>query len=72
MCRRAGVTLQEMLPRLAPLAPSLEVLDLSGSKMGGYIPSDIEIFTKLKTLNMSGMDLVGKICRTRTACLVLC
>ena len=57
MCRHAGVTLQEMLPRLTPLASSLEVLDLSGCKLGGNIPADIAVFAKLKTPNMSGMNL---------------
>ena len=60
MCRHTGVKLQEMLPRLAPLASSLEVLDLSGSELGGNIPADIAVFANLKTLNMSGMDLEGR------------
>ena len=60
MCRHTGVKLQEMLPRLTPLASSLEVLDLSDTKLGGNIPANITVFAKLKTLNMSGMDLEGR------------
>ena len=60
MCRHTGVKLQEMLPRLAPLGPSLEVLDLRFTKLGGNIPANITVFAKLKTLNMSGMDLEGR------------
>ena len=58
--RHTDVTLQELLQTLTPLASSLEVLDLSGSKLGGNIPANITVFAKLKTLNMSGMDLEGR------------
>ena len=60
MCRHAGVTLQELLPRLTPLASRLEVLDLSDNQLGGTITNDITVFSKLKKLNMSNMGLDGK------------
>ena len=49
-----------MLPRLTPLASSLEVLDLSGNKIGGTITDGIAVFSKLKKLDMSKMGLDGK------------
>ena len=52
--------MQEMLSRLAPLASSLEVLDLGGKRLGGTITSDIAVFTKLKKLDLSNMDLEGR------------
>ena len=46
---------------LKPLAPTLEVLVLSGNKLGGTITDDIAAFTKLTFLNLGGMDLEGTI-----------
>ena len=58
----AGVSLHEVLRRLAKGGVSnLEVLNLQGNALGGTITSDIEIFNKLKTLNLSGMGVDGKI-----------
>ena len=59
-----------MLQALAPLASSLEVLILSGNELGGAIPSDITIFTKLQTLDLSSMGLGGEICKTQHSCVV--
>ena len=50
-----------MLQTLAPLASSLEVLVLQGNELGGAIPSDITIFTKLRTLDLSKTGLDGAI-----------
>ena len=58
--RHTGVTLQELLLRLTPLASRLEVLDLSKNQLGGTITNDITVFSKLKKLNMSNMGLDGK------------
>ena len=44
---------------LAPLAPTLEKLNLSYNKLGGTITDDIAAFTKLTELALSGMDLEG-------------
>ena len=43
----------------APLASTLEVLSLSGNKLGGTITPDIAAFTKLTFLGLSAMDLEG-------------
>ena len=59
-----------MLQALAPLASSLEVLDLSDNELGGTIPSHIKIFTKLKKLALHDMGLDGEICRTQQTCVV--
>ena len=64
-----GMPLHEVLASLAKRgASNLEVLDLSGNKLGGTITSDIIVilmhFTKLRTLNLSSMGLGGKVCRT--------
>ena len=61
----AGVPLNEVLRRLAKGgASNLEVLSLQGNELGGTISSDIEIFIKLKDLDLSKMGLGGEICRT--------
>ena len=58
--------MNEVLRRLAKGgASSLEVLNLQGNELGGTISSDIEILIKLKTLDLSGMGLGGKIFRTQ-------
>ena len=44
---------------LKPLAPTLEVLVLSGNKLGGTITDDIAAFTKLTDLRLSDMNLKG-------------
>ena len=44
---------------LAPLAPTLEKLDLGGNKLGGTITDDIAAFTKLTELNLYNMGLEG-------------
>ena len=62
-----GVTLQKTLQILAPLASSLEVLKLGGNKLGGSSPADVAVFTNLKELGMSDMDLEGKIANTHLA-----
>ena len=70
---RTGVTLQEMLQILAPLASSLEVLnlgavpglkDIESNDLGGTITADVMVYTKLKVLNLSSNQLRGKICIT--------
>ena len=54
--------MHEVLRRLAKGgASNLEVLNLQGNELGGTISSDIEIFIKLKTLNLSKMGLGGEI-----------
>ena len=54
-----GPSLDETLRMLKPLAPTLEVLVLSGNKLGGTITDDIAAFTKLIDLNLDAMDLKG-------------
>ena len=66
VCRHTGVTLHELLPRLTPLASSLEVLDLLGNELGGTITADIGVFSKLKKLDMSDMGLDGKLLSIRS------
>ena len=56
---RTGVTLQEVLQTLEPLASSLEVLNLSGNELGGAITADVAVFNKLKKLELSDMNLNG-------------
>ena len=46
---------------LKPLAPTLEMLDLTGNALGGTITDDIAAFTKLTELTLSGMDLKGTL-----------
>ena len=54
--------LHKVLRRLAKGgASNLEVLVLGGNELGGIMTSDIEIFTKLKTLDLSKMGLDGKV-----------
>ena len=50
---------------LKPLAPTLEVLVLSGNKLGGTITDDIAAFTKLTKLFLESMNLKGTFVDTR-------
>ena len=54
----AGPPLPETLQLLARLA-NLEVLSLGGNALGGTITADVEVFTKLKKLDLHGMGLDG-------------
>ena len=55
-----GPPLNETLKLLAPLAPTLEKLDLSHNYgIGGTIAGDIAMYTKLTTLGLAGMSLQG-------------
>ena len=56
---RTGPPLPEKLRLLAPLAPTLEKLNLSLNKLGGTITDDIAAFTKLTELKLYGMNLEG-------------
>ena len=56
---RTGPPLPETLRMLKPLAPTLEVLNLSGNKLGGTITSDVEVFTKLTELRLLSCGLDG-------------
>ena len=56
---RAGPPLPETLRLLAPLAPTLDKLDLGGNELGGTITDDIAAFTKLNELYLSEMGLEG-------------
>ena len=47
---------------LAPLAPTLEKLNLADNKLGGTITADIVVFTKLTELGLAGMNLKGAVC----------
>ena len=49
--------LDETIELLTPVAPSLEVLCVGGNRLGGTIPSDIELFTRLTTLVLFDMDV---------------
>ena len=55
----AGPPLPEALKLLAPLA-NLEELSLGSNALGGTITADVEVFTKLKKLDLHGMGLDGK------------
>ena len=44
---------------LAPLAPTLEKLDLGDNKLGGTVTADIAAFTKLTELVLYNMGLEG-------------
>ena len=44
---------------LAPLAPTLEKLNLGYNKLGGTITDDIAAFTKLNELDLHDMGLKG-------------
>ena len=44
---------------LAPLASTLEQLELDGNMLGGTVTPDIAMFTKLTELHLDGMDLEG-------------
>ena len=50
----AGPPLPEALKLLAPLV-NLEELSLGGNALGGTITADVEVFTKLKKLDLHGM-----------------
>ena len=63
---RTGVTLQEVLQTLEPLASSLEALNLSGNELGGAITADVAVFKKLKKLDLSSTGLDGKLLSTRS------
>ena len=51
--------LPEMLECLAPLASSLEELDLSANKLGGSVTPKISLFDKLKVLKLDRTGLEG-------------
>ena len=55
----SGPPLHETIRLLAPLATTLESLNLDGNKLGGTIQSDIAAFTKLKKLNLYNVGLQG-------------
>ena len=65
---RAGPPLPETLRLLAPLAPTLEMLNLSFSELGGTITGDITAFTKLTELGLKSMDLEGE---SRAGCALI-
>ena len=46
---------------LAPLAPTLEKLNLGDNKLGGTITDDITAFTKLTELFLYDMGLGGMV-----------
>ena len=54
---RAGPSLPETLRLLAPLASTLEQLDLSGNKLGGTVTPDIAAFTKLTFTKLTVLRL---------------
>ena len=56
---RTGPSLPETLRLLAPLASTLEQLNLGYNKLGGTITPDIAAFTKLTKLGLSHMGLEG-------------
>ena len=54
-----GPSLPETLQLLAPLASTLEQLELGGNELGGTVTPDIAAFTKLTLLGLSSMGLEG-------------
>ena len=56
----AGPPLHETVKLLSPLA-KLEELRLSGNESGRAIPTDVAVFTSLKTLDLSEMGLEGEL-----------
>ena len=56
----AGPPLHETVKLLSPLT-KLEELRLSGNELGGAIPTDVAVFTNLKTLGLSRMGLEGEL-----------
>ena len=42
---------------LAPLAPTLQELNLKDNKLGGAITADVAAFTNLTYIDLQGMDL---------------
>ena len=69
---QTGPPLPKTLQLLAPLAATLEELNLGGNKLGGAITDGIAPFTKLTELSLGEMDLRGAwmfqlICRERRA-----
>ena len=56
---RTGPSLPETLRLLAPLASTLDHLNLSGNKLGGMVTPDIIAFTKLTALGLNSMGLEG-------------
>ena len=57
---RAGPSLEETVRLLAPLASTLQKLNLGGNKLGGTITDDMAAFTKLTELTLNGMGLDGE------------
>ena len=60
-----GPPLPEALKLLAPLV-NLEELSLGGNALGGTITADVEVFTKLKKLDLRRMGFDGKRRSIRT------
>ena len=56
---QTGPPLPETLQLLAPLAPTLEKLNLGGNKLSGAITDDIAVFTKLTELALYDTELHG-------------
>ena len=54
-----GPPLPKTLRLLAPLAPTLDELDLGNNELGGTITDDIAAFTKLSVLMLYNMGLEG-------------
>ena len=63
----AGPPLQETIKLLLPLK-KIEELNLGGNKMGGAITPDVGVFSNLKVLDLSHMNLDGKICMSQHTC----
>ena len=56
----AGPPLKKVLRLLAPLAPTLQELDLSENPLGGTITADVLAFTKLTDLGVRQTGLGGE------------